>query len=86
MGEDFVRVFASHSWLQSEIVKGRLEAERIPVQLTGEQEGPYPVGPAELSVPSSFEAQARRVLGEIESGSFEIQDSGAVEEKNQQDQ
>ena len=85
MGEDFVRVFSSHSWLQSEIVKGRLEAEGIPVQLTGEQDGPYPVDPAELSVPSSFEAQARRVLGEIERGSFEVSDQEADAEKKRQD-
>jgi hypothetical protein len=74
MGEDHVRVFATHSWLQGEIVKGRLEAEGVPVQLGGEHEGPYPVGPAELFVPPSFETQARRILAEIESGSYEVPD------------
>lgn len=74
MGDNFVRVFASHSWLQSEIVKGRLEAEGIPVQINGEHEGPYPVGPAELFVPPRFESQARRILAEIESGSYEVPD------------
>lgn len=78
MGDDFVRVFASHSWLEAEIVKGRLEAEGIAVRLEGEHEGPYPVGPAELFVPSSVEAQARRVLAQIESGSYEA--------KNEDDQ
>ena len=73
MGDDFVRVFASHSWLEAEIVKGRLEAEGIAVRLEGEHEGPYPVGPAELFVPSSVEAQARRVLAQIESGSYEAE-------------
>jgi Putative prokaryotic signal transducing protein len=74
MGEEYVRVFATHSWLQGEIVKGRLEAEGVPVQLSGEHEGPYPVGPAELFVPPSFESQARRILAEIESGSYEVPD------------
>jgi hypothetical protein len=68
MGEEYVRVFATHSWLQSEIVKGRLEAEGVPVQLSGEPEGPYPGGPAGLFVPQSFESQARRSLVEIETG------------------
>ena len=73
-----MRVFASHSWLEAEIVKGRLEAEGMAVRLEGEHEGPYPVGPAELFVPSSVEAQARRVLAQIESGSYEA--------KNEDDQ
>jgi hypothetical protein len=73
VGESFVRVFATHSWLEGEIVKGRLEAEGIPVDLRGEHEGPYPVGPAELFVPSSFDAQAREILAQIQSGTIEIQ-------------
>jgi Putative prokaryotic signal transducing protein len=72
MGGGFVRVFSTLSWTEGEIVKGRLEAEGIPVVLEGEHEGPYPVGPAELSVPSSFESQARRILEQIERGSFEV--------------
>ena len=74
MGDDSVRVFATHTWLEAEIVKGRLEAEGIPVRLEGEHEGPYPVGPAELFVPGSFVEQARRLLAEIERGSFEAHD------------
>lgn len=74
VGDGFVRVFASHSWLEGEIVKGRLETEGIPVQLEGEHEGPYPVGPAELFVPSRFEAEARHILERIESGLYEAQD------------
>ncbi len=77
MGAGFVRVFATHSWLQGEIVKGRLEAEGIPVQLEGEHEGPYPVGPAELFVPASFETQSRRILEQIESGTYEESDPEA---------
>jgi len=74
VGEDFVSVFWTQSWVEGEIVKGRLEAEGIPVDLKGPAEGPYPTGPAELFVPSSFEAQARRILEQIESGSYEVPD------------
>ena len=76
MGEDFVSVFWTQSWVEGEIAKGRLEAEGIPVVFNGEAQGPYPTGPAELLVPSSFEAQARRILEEVQSGSDEVPDSG----------
>jgi hypothetical protein len=74
MGDDFVPVFSTPSWVEGEIAKGRLEAEGIPVDIQGPAEGPYPVGPAELFVPSRFEAQARRILEQIESGSDEVPD------------
>jgi hypothetical protein len=74
MGDDFVHVFSTPSWVEGEIAKGRLEAEGIPVDLKGPAEAPYPVGPAELFVPSRFEAQARRILKQIESGSDEVPD------------
>ena len=78
MADDSVRVFATHTWLEAEIVKGRLEAEGIPVRLEGEHEGPYPVGPAELFVAQAFEEQARRVLADIEGGSFDVQDQDST--------
>ncbi|HYZ12220.1 MAG TPA: DUF2007 domain-containing protein [Actinomycetota bacterium] len=72
MGDDYVRVLLTQSWVEGEIAKGRLESEGIPVDLKGEgREGPYPVGKAEVFVPSRFEAQARRILEQIESGSDE---------------
>lgn len=74
MGEEFVSVFWTQSLAEGEIAKGRLEAEGIPVDLKGEGEGPYPTGPTQLFVPSSFEAQARRILEQIESGSAEGED------------
>ena len=74
MSDGSLRVFATHVWLEAEIVKGRLEAEGIPVRLEGEHEGPYPVGLAELFVPEAFVEQARRVLAQVEGGSFEVQD------------
>jgi len=63
-----VRVFVTHSWAEAEIMRGRLEVEGIPVQIQGEHEGPYPVGPAELFVPPSFEARARQIVEEGQSG------------------
>jgi hypothetical protein len=69
VAEDFVSVFWTQSWVEGEIVKGRLEADGIPVDLKGVGEGPYPTGPAELFVPSRFEAQARRILEASESAS-----------------
>jgi hypothetical protein len=69
-----VRVFTTHSLVEGEIVKGRLESEGIPVDLRGQREDPYPLGPAELFVPSRFEVQARRILEQIESGSYEVPD------------
>jgi hypothetical protein len=62
MGDDLVRVFSTPSTVEGQLVKGRLEAEGIPVLLKGEGEGPYRLGPAELFVPSKFEPQARLIL------------------------
>jgi hypothetical protein len=70
--EPFVRVFLTQSSVEAEIVRGRLEAEGIPVDLKSDQDAPYPTGPAELWVPSSFEAHARAVLDGIETGAFEV--------------
>lgn len=74
MGQDFVPVFSTPSWVEGEIARGRLEAEGIPVNLKGPAEAPYPVGPAELFVPSRFEAQARSILEQIERESNEVPD------------
>jgi Putative prokaryotic signal transducing protein len=75
MADDLVTVLVTQSWVEAEVTKGRLEAEGIPVHLKGVGEGPYPTGPNELFVPSTFEAQARRILEEIARGSFALQDS-----------
>jgi hypothetical protein len=78
VGEDFVAVFSTSSWVEGEVAKGRLEAEGIPVDLKGARDAPYPIGPAELFVPPRFEAQARRILEEIESGSDGVPDDREV--------
>jgi hypothetical protein len=59
VSDDLVSVLWTSSLVEAEIAKGRLEAESIPVQLIGEgADDPFPVGPAELLVPSSFEEDA----------------------------
>ena len=70
MSDDLVSVLWTSSLAEAEIAKGRLETERIPVQLKGEgADGPYPVGPVELLVPSRFEEEARRILAQDEDDS-----------------
>jgi hypothetical protein len=71
MSDDLVSVLWTSSLVEAEIAKGRLEAERIPVQLKGEgADAPYPLGPAELLlVPSKFQDEARRILAQDEDGS-----------------
>ena len=73
--EDFVSVLLTQSWVEAELTKGRLEAEGIPVHLEGERDSPYPTGPSELFVPPPFEAQARRIIAQTESGSYELPDT-----------
>ena len=70
VSDDLVSVLWTSSLVEAEIAKGRLEAESIPVQLVGEgADDPFPVGPAELLVPSTFEEEARRILAQSEDGS-----------------
>lgn len=70
VSDDLVSVLWTSSLVEAEIAKGRLEAESIPVQLIGEgADDPFPVGPAELLVPSKFEEEARRILAQSEDGS-----------------
>jgi hypothetical protein len=70
VSDDLVSVLWTSSLVEAEIAKGRLEAESIPVQLLGEgADDPFPVGPAELLVPSKFEEEARRILAQSEDGS-----------------
>ncbi len=77
--DDFVQVYATGEATDAYLVKGRLEAEGIPVLIKGESEGPYRMGPVYLWVPASLEVQARLILEEIESGQFDDRTSGTVE-------
>jgi hypothetical protein len=66
-----VMVFGTGSIPEGLLVKGMLESEGIPVQMKGEAEGPYRMGPVSLWVPEAFEVQARMILEEATSASVE---------------
>jgi putative signal transducing protein len=66
-----VMVFGTGSIPEGLLVKGLLETEGIPVQMKGEAEGPYRMGPVSLWVPEAFEVQARLILEEASSRSVE---------------
>jgi len=65
---EFVLLFSTGSIPEGLLVRGLLESEGIPVQLKGESEGPYRMGPVDLWVPAAFEVQARLILEEVTSG------------------
>ncbi|HEX9411638.1 MAG TPA: DUF2007 domain-containing protein [Actinomycetota bacterium] len=65
---DLVLVFSTTSIPEGLLVKGLLESEGIPVQLKGESEGPYRMGPVDVWVPAALEVQARLILQEAVSG------------------
>jgi hypothetical protein len=64
-----VMVFGTGSIPEGLLVKGLLESEGIPVQLKGEAEGPYRMGPVSIWVPEAFEVQARLILEETTTAS-----------------
>jgi hypothetical protein len=67
-------VFGTGNIPEGVLVKGLLESEGIPVQLKGEAEGPYRMGPVSLWVPETFEIQARMILEEAAAGETRTQD------------
>jgi hypothetical protein len=73
----FVMVFGTGSIPEGLLVRGLLESEGIPVQLKGEAEGPYRMGPVSIWVPESFEVQARLILEEAASGRMVGQETDA---------
>ncbi len=70
MSGKLIRLFAGTSAIEGEITKAHLEAEGIPVMLTGEGTGTYRIGPAYVWVPEEREAEARALLDAIGSGEF----------------
>jgi hypothetical protein len=56
------------------LLRGRLEADGIPVVLKGEGEGPYRMGPVHVFVPVEFEVQALMIIEEIRSGRLRVSD------------
>ena len=65
---DLVRVWATGDAVEGELLRGRLEAEGVPVLLKGDGEGPYRAGPVYLFVPVEHEQEARALLEAVASG------------------
>jgi len=69
-----VLVDSTRSITDGYLVRGRLEAEGIPVVVKGEAEGPYRMGPVHIFVPVEFEVQALMVIDDIRSGRMRLSD------------
>ena len=67
-----VKVDSTRSITDGYLVRGRLEADGIPVVVKGEGEGPYRMGPVHIFVPVEFEVQALMVIEEIRSGRMRL--------------
>ncbi len=68
----FALVYSTRSITDGHLVRGRLEAEGIPVMTKGEGEGPYRMGPVHVLVPTEFEVQALMVIEAIRSGRLRL--------------
>ena len=77
-----VRVYATGSIMDGYIVKGRLEAEGIPVLLKGDAEGPYRMGPVYLFVAKADEQRARELLESVVIAEAPEEGTVAVESLN----
>ena len=71
---NLVLVDSTRSITDGYLVRGRLEADGIPVVVKGEGEGPYRMGPVHILVPVEFEVQALMIIEEIRSGRMGIAD------------
>ena len=67
-----VLVDSTRSITDGYLVRGRLEADGIPVVVKGESEGPYRMGPVHIFVPVEFEVQALMLIEEIRSGRMRL--------------
>ena len=67
-----IHVHTTSDAIEGQLLKGRLEADDIPVFAKGEGDGPYRTGPMHLWVLEEHEVQARLVLAEILGGRFEL--------------
>jgi Putative prokaryotic signal transducing protein len=76
--EELVRVYASGDAFAAELMRGRLEAEDIPVLMKGEAGGPYRMGPFYLWVSSEEATRAKVIVEAVESGAFAIGDEGGM--------
>jgi hypothetical protein len=69
---NLVLVHIASNATNGHLLKGRLEAEGIPVLSKGEGDGPYRLGPLYLWVREEHEVQARLVIAEVEGGGLTL--------------
>jgi len=72
--DELVRVYASGDAFAAELMRGRLEAEDIPVLMKGESGGPYRMGPVYLWVRAEDATRAKVIVEAVESGDFAVPD------------
>lgn len=71
-------VYASGDAFAAQLMRGRLEAEDIPVLVKGEAGGPYRMGPCYLWVRSEDSTRAKVIVEAVESGAFATKDDDVV--------
>jgi hypothetical protein len=76
--EDLVRIYASGDAFAGQLMRGRLEAEDIPVLMKGETGGPYRMGPCYLWVRTEDATRARVIVEAVEAGTFAVTDDDVV--------
>ena len=81
--DEVVQVYASGDTFAAELMRGRLEAEDIPVLVKGEGEGPYRMGPLYLWVSAEDATRARVIVEAVESGDFALADEEAPAESSE---
>jgi len=70
--DELVMVYASGDAFAAELMRGRLEAEDIPVLMKGESGGPYRMGPCYLWVRADDATRAQVIIDAVGSGQFAV--------------
>jgi hypothetical protein len=76
--DELVLVYASGDAFAGQLMRGRLEAEDIPVLMKGEAGGPYRMGPCYLWVREEDATRAKVIVEAVESGDFATRDDDVV--------
>jgi hypothetical protein len=79
---ELVRLYSTGSIMDGYIVKGRLEAEGIPVLLKGDAEVPYRMGPVHLYVARADEPRGRELLDSVAVADADDDETASVESLN----
>jgi Putative prokaryotic signal transducing protein len=79
---ELIRLYSTASIMDGYIVKGRLEAEGIPVLLKGDAEGPYRMGPVHLYVARADEPRARELFDSVAVADADDDETAAVDSLN----